>query len=292
MYRNTTLKRGYGGQDKQFVNVTGHVMTAAAYLLHCFLLQFRQKRHRGRRFNSSDNYSCRCVIIKGKANTNWGCAVKYCSNAQKCILDCKGDPEDVKYIRKKTLEYESLSLAVWWAESFHWWRPHSVSDFFVKVFEHVINCLMLIWVFFSLWYTYHCGTFLFNAPSNLFYSCMLELADIIYQQISLAVFTLLSFILLVLFPLLHPLSSWVTRVMRSVSHLLRFYCRSSLMGRVQFKRQAQLDVSFIRKQKLNGVWRRAIQIALIRLWGLYVSVSLSSGKAAREKTCSSRRRIL
>lgn len=85
MFRNTTLKRGYNGEDKQFVNVTGHMLTAAAYLLHCFLLQFREKRHRGRRFNSCDNYSCRCVIVIEKADTNLGSAAKYYSKAQECI---------------------------------------------------------------------------------------------------------------------------------------------------------------------------------------------------------------
>ncbi len=42
-------------------------------------------------------------------------------------------------------------------------------------------------------------------------------------------------------------------------------------GESPLKGQTQLEVSFCRKQQLNGVWRGPIQTALIMLWEVYIS---------------------
>lgn len=56
-------------------------------------------------------------------------------------------------------------------------------------------------------------------------------------------------------------------------------------GESPLKGQTQLEVSFCRKQQLNGVWRGAVQTALIMLREVYISADDSSfwwGRATGE----------
>lgn len=110
-------------------------------------------------------------------------------------------------------------------------------------------------------------TFLFS----FFSSCMFTLCHVSSFCAVIISQTVFHFFSCYYLPLLRPSRSQTTAVMRSVTHLLRFLLQTLGDGENPLKGPPQLEVSFSRKQQPNGVWRGAIQTALIMLWGVYIS---------------------
>lgn len=101
---------------------------------------------------------------------------------------------------------------------------------------------------------------------------------------TLSLMSLLAIIRQQINVILRPLlSSFIPRSLSSIDLLDSEVCvtpagvlRQTLCdGESPLKGQTQLEVSFCGKQQLSGVWRGAIQTALI-MWGVYISADDSS----------------